>query len=53
LPPERVVDLAYHAEVDEPDPGVRLYEQVAGVRVGVEKAVFEDHAHRHAGGLGR
>lgn len=54
MPPSPVrrpfVELADHAEVDEPDPAVRLDEEVAGVRIGVEGAVLEDHLQNEARG---
>ena len=50
--PKPVVHLPHHAEVDQTDAAVRLDEQVARVRIGVEEPVFEDHAHGHPGRLG-
>ncbi len=50
---EPVVDLPHHPEVDQPDPTVRLDEQVPRMGIGVEEAVLEDHADRDSGGLRR
>src|SRR4051794_18809875 len=40
--PRRGINFADHSEVDEADASVGLDEEVPGVRVGVEEAVFED-----------
>ncbi|MBI5105850.1 MAG: response regulator, partial [Solirubrobacterales bacterium] len=41
--PQLVVDLADHAEVDQPDDAARLDEEVAGMRIGVEEPILEHH----------
>ena len=38
-----VVDSADHPEVHDPDPPGRFDEEVAGMRIGMKKAVVEDH----------
>src|SRR3546814_14381077 len=45
--PRRGVDGAHHPEVDQSEATVRLHEQVAGVRVGMEEPVLEDHRQHH------
>ena len=42
-------EAAHHAEVDEGDAVVRQIEDVAGVRVGVEQAVFHNHLEHGLG----
>lgn len=46
---QAVVELADHAEGDDPQPASLLDEEVARVRVGVKEAVLEDHLGGHSG----
>jgi len=44
----RPVELTHEAEVDDGDAVVIEDENIAGVKVGMHEAVFEDHLHQRA-----
>ena len=43
------VDGAYHPEIDQTNDVARQDEDIAGVGIGLEETVFEDHAQQNVG----